>query len=109
MGAMKEAPVFWQIAVGQLCGAGLLATVLSWKGVANAAEGFKAGALVGVLMSLFFGFMTLGTMNTTTMNAAVVDAAVSVVWMGTAGVVVSFVYNSYNTYNSYNRVDGADA
>ncbi len=92
-GVMKDAPVFWQIIVGQLCGAGLLVTVLSWKGVANAAEGFKAGATVGVLLSLYFGFMTLGTMNTSTMNAAIVDAVVSLVLMGVAGSVAAIVLN----------------
>ena len=90
---IKETPVFWQIIVGQLCGAGLLVTVLSWKGVANAAEGFKAGAKVGVLMSLYFGFMTLGTMNTSTMNAALADAVISLLLMGVVGSVAAIVLN----------------
>ncbi|MYK67792.1 MAG: hypothetical protein F4022_15185, partial [Gemmatimonadetes bacterium] len=77
-GVIKEAPVFWQIIVGQLCGATLLVCALSWKGVENAADGVKGGALVGLLLSLYFGFMNLGTMNTSTMNAALVDAVVSV-------------------------------
>lgn len=72
-GVIKENPVFWQIIVGQLCGAALLVTVLSWKGVASAADGFKGGAVFGLLLSLFYGFMNLGTMNTSTMNAVLVD------------------------------------
>ena len=90
-GVIKETPVFWQIIVGQLAGATLLVYVLSWKGAESAADGFKAGALYGVLLSLYFGFMNLGTMNTSTMNAALVDAVVSLVLLGTAGAVGTVV------------------
>lgn len=90
-GVIKESPVFWQIIVGQLCGSTLLVCALSWKGAENAAEGVKGGALVGLLLSLYFGFMNLGTMNTSTMNAALVDALVSVVLWGAAGAVATVV------------------
>ena len=90
-GVIKENPVFWQIIVGQLCGAALLVTVLSWKGVESAADGFKGGALFGLLLSLFYGFMNLGTMNTSTMNAVLVDVVVTVVLMGAAGAVGAMV------------------
>ena len=90
-GVIKENPVFWQIIVGQLCGAALLVTVLSWKGVESAADGFKGGAVFGLLLSLFYGFMNLGTMNTSTMNAMLVDVLVTVVLMGAAGAVGALV------------------
>lgn len=90
-GVIKENPVFWQIIVGQLCGATLLVCALSWKGVESAVDGVKGGALVGLLLSLYFGFMNLGTMNTSTMNAALVDAVVSVVLWGAAGAVATVV------------------
>lgn len=90
-GVIKENPVFWQIIVGQLCASTLLVCALSWKGVESAVEGLKAGALVGLLLSLYFGFMNLGTMNTSTMNAALVDAVVSVVLWGVAGAVATVV------------------
>ena len=90
-GVIKENPVFWQIIVGQLCGAGLLITVLSWKGVESAADGFKGGATFGLLLSLFYGFMNLGTMNTSTMNAALADVAITAGMMGVAGAVGALV------------------
>ena len=90
-GVIKEAPVFWQIIVGQLCGATLLVCALSWKGAENAVDGVKGGALVGLLLSLYFGFMNLGTMNTSTMPAALVDGVVSVVLWGAAGAVATVV------------------
>lgn len=90
-GVIRENPVFWQIIVGQLCGAGLLVTVLSWKGVKSAADGFKGGVTFGVLLSLFYGFMNLGTMNTSTMNAVLVDVVANAVLMGAAGAVAALV------------------
>ncbi len=90
-GTMKEAPVFWQIIIGQLCGALLLVTVLSWRGTRAASEGFSAGATLGLLLSLYFGFMMLGTMNTTTMNAVVADAIISLMLMGVAGSVATVI------------------
>ena len=59
-GVIKETPVFWQIIVGQLAGATLLVYVLSWRGVENAADGFKTGAMYGLLLSLYFGFIESG-------------------------------------------------
>ena len=90
-GVIKETPVFWQIIVGQLAGATLLVYVLSWKGAQNAVDGFKTGAMYGLLLSLYFGFMNLGTMNTTTMNAALADVGVSLVLLGVAGAVGTVV------------------
>ena len=90
-GVIKEAPVFWQIIVGQLAGASLLVLVLSWKGAESAADGFKAGAVYGVLLSLYFGFMNVGTMNVTTMNAVLVDVVVSLALLGAAGAVGALV------------------
>ena len=90
-GVIKETPVFWQIIVGQLAGAALLVLALSWRGTESTADGFKAGAVFGLLMSLYFGFMMLGTMNTSTMAAVIVDAIASVVLLGTAGALASMV------------------
>ena len=90
-GVQRDPVSMWQILFAQLMGAGLLATVLSWKGADTPADGFKGGACVGLLMSLFFGFMMLGTTNVSTMPLVLVDAVVSVVTMGVAGAVVGMV------------------
>lgn len=88
---MKETPSYWQIVVGQLAGALLLVTVLSWKGSGNAAAGFKAGALVGALLALYYGFMNLGTTNITTMPAVLVDVAAMLVLLGAGGAAAGMV------------------
>ena len=92
-GVMKDSPVFWQIIVGQLSCALLLVTAISWKGAASAADGFKTGATVGVLLGLYYGFMALGTTNISTMNAVLMDTVISLVLLGVAGAVATVVYN----------------
>ncbi|WP_419950185.1 hypothetical protein [Candidatus Palauibacter sp.] len=90
-GVMKEAPNFLWIAVGQLASGGVLATVLGWKGATNAGDGGKAGAQLGALLAVAFGFVMLGTMNITTLTWAVVDIVVAAVLWGAAGAVVGMM------------------
>ena len=87
-GALKEAPNFLWIAVGQLAGGGVLATALGWKGATDAAGGGKAGALLGALLAVSFGFVSLGTMNLMTLAGTLVDIVVMGVLWGAAGAVV---------------------
>lgn len=90
-GVMRDPPSFLHISLGQLAGAGLLATVLSWKGVKSAMAGARAGAVVGLLLAAYYGFMMLGTTNTTTMEAVFADVVGSMVMLGGAGAVVAVV------------------
>ncbi|WP_420463723.1 hypothetical protein [Candidatus Palauibacter sp.] len=90
-GAMKDAPNFLWIAVGQLASGGVLATVLGWKGATDVAGGAKAGAQLGALIAVAVGFMMLGTMNVSTLTWAIVDVVVSAVLWGAAGAVVGMM------------------
>ena len=87
-GALKEAPNFIWIGVGQLAAGGVLATALGWKGATDAAGGGKAGAQLGALLAVSFGFVSLGTMNVMTLPGALVDIVVMGVLWGAAGAVV---------------------
>lgn len=87
-GVMRDPPNFLWIAIGQLASGGVLATVLGWKGATDAAGGAKAGAKVGALLAVAFGFVTLGTMNLFTLTWALVDIVVAGVLWGAAGAVV---------------------
>lgn len=89
--AHRETPVHWQMMLGQLAGAALLVTILSWRGAANAGDGFRTGAHIGFLMSLYFGFMTLSMQNTTTLTWVIVDLFVAAAWMGVAGAIGTIV------------------
>lgn len=90
-GVMKESPDFLWLAVGQLASGGVLAMVLGWAGATDAAGGAKAGAKVGALLSVAFGFVMLGTMNISTLTWAVVDVVVAAVLWGAAGAVVGIM------------------
>ena len=90
-GVMKESPNFLWIALGQLASGGVLATVLGWAGATDAAGGAKAGAKVGALIAIAFGFVMLGTMNISTLTWAVVDVVVAAVLWGAAGAVVGIM------------------
>ena len=90
-GVMKESPDFLWIAVGQLASGGVLATVLGWAGATDAAGGAKAGAKIGALLSVAFGFVMLGAMNISTLTWTVVDVVVTAVLWGAAGAVVGIM------------------
>ncbi len=62
----------------------VLAVVLGWRGVADAADGAKAGATYGVLLSLAHS-VEAGTMDAELVGAAVGSAIV----MGVAGAAVA--------------------
>ena len=90
-GVMKETPNFLWLVVGQLASGGVLATVLGWKGASDAASGARSGAGIGLLLSIAFGFVMLGTMNITNLTWTLVDIVVSAVLWGAAGAVVGIM------------------
>lgn len=90
-GVIKESPDFLWIAVGQLASGGVLATALSWKGATDVAGGAQAGAKLGALIAVAFGFVMLGAMNISTLASVVVDVVVTGVLWGAAGAVVGMM------------------
>ena len=66
--------------LGLLFSGAFLTLVLGWKGTSNAQDGFKAGALVGALMSL-------GGMSGD-MGGAIMAAVVALVVTGIVGAVL---------------------
>lgn len=92
--AINPEPVMWAVTLGQLLSAAFLTIVLGWKGVANAKEGFQAGALIGAVMGLAYGLMMYGTMvGMHTMATLLGDTVVSLVVYGVAGAVIAMVLN----------------
>ncbi|MDE2721177.1 hypothetical protein [Candidatus Palauibacter polyketidifaciens] len=90
-GVIKESPDFLWIAVGQLASGGVLATALGWKGATDVAGGAQAGAKLGALIAVAFGFVMLGAMNISTLASVVVDVVVTGVLWGAAGAVVGMM------------------
>ena len=87
-------PIMWALIVAQFVSAGLLALVLSWKGVGNAQDGFKAGAQVGLLVALAMSLSMFSmTENMYTITTVIGDAIASAVLYGITGAVVATLLN----------------
>ena len=92
--AINPEPIMWAVTLGQLLSAAFLTIILGWKGVANAKEGFQAGATIGVVMGLAFGLMMYGTMvGMHTIATLIGDTVVSLVVYGVGGAVIAMVLN----------------
>lgn len=84
-------PVLWSIGLGSVFLGAVLALVLGWRGVAGAADAFKAAAGFGVLLGLAVGFQLMGTMEASGLDTATVlrDAVIGGLMYGVVGVVVA--------------------
>lgn len=92
--AINPEPVMWAVTLGQFLSAAFLAIILVWKGVANAKEGFQAGAIIGAVMGLAYGLMMYGTMvGMHTIATLLGDTVVSLVVYGVGGAVIAMVLN----------------
>ena len=92
--AINPEPIMWAVTLGQLLSAAFLAIILGWKGVANAREGFQAGAIIGAVMGLAFGLMLYGTiLGMHTMATLLGDTVVSLVVYGVGGAAIAMVLN----------------
>ena len=90
--ASMEVPLMWAIPLAQLFAGAVVATVLSWRGADNFADGAKGAALVGLLINICYGLMIYGTLDLgTTMGQLAIDAVATVVLWGLAGGVVGVV------------------
>ena len=92
--AINPEPIMWAVTLGQLLSAAFLTIILGWKGVANAKEGFQAGATIGVVMGLAYGLMMYGTMvGMHTIATLLGDTVISLVIYGIGGAVIATVLN----------------
>ncbi len=91
-GAMKETPEWLHLVLGELAFAALLTTVVgTWAGVSSAGEGFKVGAIFGLMLGIAFSLTFLATMNIITPLGAAVDTIVGTIRAGAAGAVIGIV------------------
>lgn len=90
-GVMKETPDWLWLIIGNLVTAAFLATVLGWKGANDVASGAKAGATVGFLVALGYGFIQFATANISTLTGTLVDSVVSAILFGVTGAVIGMM------------------
>ena len=102
--AMRIEPAMGPLVLGHLVLGAFVVLILGWRGVENAADGFKAGATAGVLMSLAVALTMMGTMdNMFTTPTVIGDAVVSLVTYGITGAVVAAVLDRCGRPASRNR------
>ncbi|MBS1554817.1 MAG: hypothetical protein JSU09_07815 [Bacteroidetes bacterium] len=83
---------WWALIAGNVMMAYLLVYIFGkWANVTSFARGLKAGAMVGFIMALGFGFNMYGTTNISNLTATLVDTVVMAVMMGATGGVVGWV------------------
>ncbi len=83
--------VWWALILGNIAGGMLLALIFGrWGSISTFATGAKAGAVIGLLMALYYDLVMLGTTNLMTLNGALVDVLANVVVMGIVGGVVGW-------------------
>jgi hypothetical protein len=92
VGAMKETPDMLYLFVGQL-GFGVFLTVLlaKWARVSGAANGFKLGALAGLLIGFSIDLTMYGVSNVMNLTASLVDPILVMIQMAIGGAVIGWV------------------
>ena len=83
--------IWWAMIVSNLAAGFLIATILAWGNITTAAGGAKAGATIGLLMSMSYDFGFYGFSNMFTMTSLFADIAAGVVMSAIGGAVVAWV------------------
>ncbi len=90
-GMDREAPIWWAAVVGTFLLAALLTHALDWSGASSMAEGFKTGAIVGLLLWGGVDFIFYGYFNFSDLIGTLADPALEIVRFGITGVVITAV------------------
>jgi hypothetical protein len=90
-GVDREAPIWWASALGTLLLATLVTLVIHWSGTTSMADGFKMGALVGVLVWGGVDFIFYGHLNLNDLTATIADPALELLRTGLGGLAVAAV------------------
>ena len=90
---MKENPDMIMVFLGNLAGAFLLAYIFNkWANISTFATGAQAGAIIGLLVSLYAGLIQYGTTNiANSISPYLLDSVVSAVLWAIAGGVIGLV------------------
>jgi hypothetical protein len=92
MGAVREQPLIWALAVGNLVLAVLLVAIFArTPAIRGFADGLQAGAMIGFLMALAFDLVLFATSNLMNLTAALVDPLVFAVVTAVTGGVIAAV------------------
>ena len=90
---VEKLPIdFISLFIGNLAGAALLSYIFTrWAGIKTFMTGAKAGAVIGLLMTLTFDLIMLGTTNIQNFNSVIVDVLASTLMTAIVGGVIGLV------------------
>ncbi len=92
-GLMKpESEMIWWALIASCLFQGLLVSYIfgHWANITTAAGGATAGAIIGVIMSLYFDLGIYASTNMFTVNSMMTDIALSTLMMAAIGAVVGW-------------------
>jgi hypothetical protein len=83
---------FIALFLGNLSGAALLTVIFGhWGNIKSFAEGAKAGAIIGLLISLSWDLVMYGTTNAMNLAATLIDPIIGAVMMAIVGGIVAAI------------------
>lgn len=84
--------VWWALILGNLLQAYFLVYVFgTWTNISSFGGGFKAGAIIGLILGLGFNLTMYGTSNMMNLTASLIDPFVSMIMMGITGGVIGVI------------------
>jgi hypothetical protein len=84
--------VWWALILGDMFQAYFLVYVFSkWENISSFGDGFKAGATLGLILSLGFNLVMYATSNMMNLTASLVDCIVGMIMMGITGGVIGMI------------------
>lgn len=86
-----ENMLLWAMAVSSLSIGFLLAYVFSKASINSAGSGFSTGAIIGLLMTIFFDFLLHGQMNIIDTTGILIDIAASAIVVGIMGAIIGWL------------------
>lgn len=81
----KESPTIWAAVVSALAHGLLVTLAIVWSSSASLADGFKTGAIVGLLVWLGADLILYALMEYSTLNGVLADAGLAIFQYGVAG------------------------
>lgn len=90
-GLMKDPPVFWAIALGNLCTSTLLAWIFSKIGITTFMRGATTGLWVGFLLTAWTYAFSHAFMNLYSVKLTVADLVVSSLFTAVIGGIIAMI------------------
>ncbi len=87
--------IWWSLLLGNFAGGGLLTYIfLKWAHISTFKSGLRAGAVIGLLMSLSWDLIGYATSNILNLQASLMDVVISTVMTAVAGAAIGAVLHT---------------